>query len=230
MQKETLSLQDFKKLENKTELSFPITIGVLRSKNRLNFWQSKAFDCSIFYHQNIIFIVQFLIFYFAINNSIVGLFFLVLTILSFFVRKSELLKSNAIFEPSRFFKKDIDYRYDDILIIHSDRIEFLGYFKKFQGVVYFKDIECVGYEHGKIMYKYTKSKYKDLKFSNKKMGWFRSKYLEVINEKLIINDKYLTNLSEVGNLIIHSYLQKPPIYLTYHKGFPQEGFKINSNQ
>lgn len=29
MKNETISLQDFKKLENKTELSFPITIGVL---------------------------------------------------------------------------------------------------------------------------------------------------------------------------------------------------------
>lgn len=154
--------------------------------------------------------------------------------IAFFIEKSRLEKSNAIFEPNRFYKKEIDYCYEDILIIHSDRIELLSYFNENQGEILFKDIDLVATNSMRgqqgIDYQYTKEKFKSLKSANKKMSWFRSVYLKILNEKLVINGQYLTNLYEVGNLIIHSYLQKPPIYLTYHKGFPQEGFKINSNQ
>lgn len=63
MKNETISLQDFKKLENKTELSFPITIGVLSSKNRLNFWQSKAFSYSIFSLHIVLYSIFYHVFY-----------------------------------------------------------------------------------------------------------------------------------------------------------------------
>lgn len=233
MQKQTISLQDFKKLENKTELSFPITIGVLRSKNRINFWQSKAFSYSIFSLHIVLYSIIFFINLVSYDFK-KSLVWLVLIMIAFFIEKSRLEKSNAIFEPNRFYKQEIDYCYDDILIIHSDKIELLSYFNENQGEVFFKDIDSVATnsmcgQQG-IDYQYTKEKFKSLKSTNKKMGWFRSVYLKILNEKLVINSQYLTNLSEVGNLIIHSYLQKPPIYLTYHKGFPQEGFKINSNQ
>lgn len=234
MQKQTISLQDFKKLENKTELNFPITIGVLRSKNRINFWQSKAFNYSFSYVHTIGNLFQFFLWYFLIDKKAISLIFLGSAIVYFFISKRELEKSNAIFEPNRFYKQEIDYCYDDILIIHSDKIELLSYFNENQGEVFFKDIDSVAINSMRgqqgIDYQYTKEKFKSLKSTNKKMGWFRSVYLKILNEKLVINSQYLTNLSEVGNLIIHSYLQKPPIYLTYHKGFPQEGFKINSNQ
>ena len=233
MKNETISLQDFKKLENKTELSFPITIGVLSSKNRLNFWQSKAFSYSIFRLHIVLYSIMFFINLVSYDFK-KSLLWLVLIMIVFFVEKSRLEQSNAIFEPNRFYKQEIDYCYEDILIIHSDRIELLSYFNENQGEILFKDIDLVATNSMRgqqgIDYQYTKEKFNSLKSANKKMGWFRSVYLEILNEKLVINGQYLTNLYEVGNLIIHSYLQKPPIYLTYHKGFPQEGFKINSNQ
>lgn len=232
MQKETLSLQDFKKLENKTELSFPITVGVLRSKNRLNFWQSKAFNYSFSYVHTIGNLFQFFLWYFLIDKKAISLIFLGLAIVYFFISKRELEKSNAIFEPNRFYKKEIDYCYEDILIIHSDRIELLSYFNENQGKIFFKDIDLVATNLMRgsqgIDYQYTKEKFKSLKSTNKKMGWFRSVRLKILNEKLVINGQYLTNLFEVGNLIIHSYLQKAPIYLTHQKGFPQENFKFTS--
>lgn len=233
MKNETISLQDFKKLENKAELSFPITIGVLSSKNRLNFWQSKAFSYSIFSFHIVLYSIMFFINLVSYDFK-KSLVWLVLIMIAFFIEKSRLEKSNAIFESNRFYKKEIDYCYEDILIIHSDRIELLSYFNENQGEILFKDIDLVAKNSMRgqqgIDYQYTKEKFKSLKSANKKMGWFRSVYLKILNEKLVINGQYLTNLYEVGNLIIHSYLQKPPIYLTYHKGFPQEGFKINSNQ
>lgn len=181
MKNETISLQDFKKLENKTELSFPITIGVLISKNRLNFWQSKAFSYSIFRLHIVLYSIMFFINLVSYDFK-KSLVWLVLIMIAFFIEKSRLEKSNAIFEPNRFYKKEIDYCYDDILIIHSDRIELLSYFNENQGEILFKDIDLVATNSMRgqqgVDYQYTKEKFKSLKSANKKMGWFRSVYLK----------------------------------------------------
>lgn len=229
-----MKLTEFKQLDNKTILSFPIKIGVLRSKQRLNFWQSQASNYSLLNVSTMVYLVQFIIFYFLLDNKPIALIWIVFIIAFFFVRKSEMEKSNAIFEPNRFYKEEIDYHYDDILMIYEDKIECLAYFKKQQGTIYFNDIKEIrtNYMRGSqgIECKLTKQKRQALKKQGKRINWFNSQNLTILNNKLVLNEQYLTNLAELGNLIIHAQLQKQPItYLTHTKGFPQEHFKSSTN-
>lgn len=185
-------------LHDGQELILPIEISIFCSENKLKVWESQAIVLAWNGVYKYIGIIGF--FYFiGIEEMLISIFILVLTVLLFLIRLFKQLKKISMYQPNNFFNKKINFLYQPILVVCIDKIILRSFIDNKDEIIYFDHIKSI---HTNFL---TQSGITIITNKNS------CKILNFNDNIFLLNRNNLINLTEFGHMLIEIYQKRPKI-------------------